>query len=538
MVSRSASDLISLVAVQAAFAGWALVVVSGRHRERFLHSQVTSNVASLAPGDCQLSALLDRSGRLQAFFFLRKMEDRIVLLVPEDAAAGLVTRLESHVVAEDVEIARPEVGTMRLALGPEAVRRAAELPPAEVVPVEAFGGRGFVTWADVELPFESLDEAELEARRIVSGLPRWGVEAAHGMLVNETTLVETAVSFTKGCFLGQETVAKVASHRGSAYYPVLLVLDEELPDPQDVVGRSFAVGARKKAGIVRSWAHWQDRDLLQVSMFRDLRVDGLEVECRLEGGTMLNGRVAQLPMLRSPTPEEQAGYLFDAAVAAFTADREDEAVDLLERLLAISPDHADAYESLGVILGRRGRYEEAIELMHRLVEVDPGSVMAHTNMSLYYNRLGRIEDAEREARNAAVKESERQKRQREQDARAQRARVETEADLRRREQMFAQVLEIDPNDELANFGMGEVCISRGRFEDAAQHLETAIRLNEDYSAAYLALGKAWEGMRRPERARQVYEAGIVVAARRGDLATANQMQDRLRTLSAGAESPS
>ena len=534
-MSPSVSELITLAAVQAPFEGWTLVDVSGRHRERFLQSQLTSDVAGLEPGGSQLSALLDRSGRLQAFFFLGKIEENVVLLVPEGCVAALVTRLQAHVIADDLQITGRKVGRMRLALGPEAVRRAADLPPSEVVRIEALGSRGFVTWADVELDFESIGQDELEARRVVSGLPRWGVEVDRGMLVNETTLIDTAVSFNKGCFLGQETVAKVASHRGAAFHPVLLLLDEELPDPQEVVGRSFAVGKRKKAGVVRSWARWEDRDVVQVSMFRDFRVEGLELECRLDNGAVLTGRVARLPLLRSPTCDEQAGQLFGAAVAAFTADREKEAVELLERLIAISPGYADAYESLGVIVGRRGRYEEAIALMQRLLEVDPGSVMAHTNMSLYFNRLGMIDEAEREARNAAVKEAERRRHEQDQVAAARRAREETEADLLRREQMFAQVLEIDPDDQLANFGMGELCASRDRFEEAAQYLERVIELDEGYSAAYLALGRAWEGMRRPDRARRVYEAGIAVAARRGDLATANQMQGRLGTLAIEAD---
>jgi tetratricopeptide (TPR) repeat protein len=317
----------------------------------------------------------------------------------------------------------------------------------------------------------------------------------------------------------------------------LLILDDDIPGAEDVTGKSFSAGGRKKAGVIRSRARWQDRDVLQVSMFRDFRVDGLEVECRLENGTTVTGRVARLPLLRPPTHEQEADQLFEAAAAAFSADREAEAVELLERLIAIHPGYADAYESLGVILGRGARYEEAIELMKRLLEVDPASVMAHTNMSLYYNRLGRIDDAEREARNAAAKETARQRHEQERVVAERRAREETEADLRRREQMFAQVLEIDPDDQLANFGMGELCVTRGRFEDAARHLERVIELDEGYSAAYLALGRAWEGMRRPDRARQIYEAGIAVAARRGDLATANQMQGRLGTLAAEADAP-
>ena len=63
----------------------------------------------------QLSALLDRSGRLQAFFFLRKNAQSIDLLVPEAVARHCVDRLESHVIADDVAIRGRDVGPMRLA---------------------------------------------------------------------------------------------------------------------------------------------------------------------------------------------------------------------------------------------------------------------------------------------------------------------------------------------------------------------------------------------------------------------------------------
>jgi len=96
--------------------------------------------------------------------------------------------------------------------------------------------------------------------------------------------------------------------------------------------------------------------------------------------------------------------------------------------------------------------------------------------------------------------------------------------------MFLQVLELDPDDALGNFGMGELCVETGRFEDARSHLDKALQADARYSAAYLALGRAWEGMRQPERARETYEQGVEVAARRGDLLTANRMQERLAAL--------
>jgi tetratricopeptide (TPR) repeat protein len=284
--------------------------------------------------------------------------------------------------------------------------------------------------------------------------------------------------------------------------------------------------------VVRSWTRWEGDTLLQASLFRDYRVEGLAITCRFEHGVELDATVALLPLIETPSPEDHAEELYHLAVAAFTGDQEGEAVALLERAIAVCPTHADSYESLGVILGRHGRYDEAIQLMRRLVDVDPDSVMAHTNMSVYYNQLGRIEDAEREARAAAVKGLELQRREQERADAERRARAEWDADLERRKAMFLEVLELDSADALGNFGMGELCVETGRFEDAVQHLERAIEADQDYSAAYLALGRAWEGMRQVERAREVYTAGVEVSARRGDLATANKMQSRLQSLEA------
>jgi len=183
-----------------------------------------------------------------------------------------------------------------------------------------------------------------------------------------------------------------------------------------------------------------------------------------------------------------------------------------------------------VLLGRRGRFEEAIAVMRQLLEADPDSVMAHTNMSVYHNRLGRIEEAEREARAAAVKGAERQRREQGRTEEQRRQRERAASDRSRREEMFRQVLAIDPADALANFGLGQLMVEAGDHGEAVPVLERSIAADRDHSAAYLALGRALEGLGEADRARQVYSAGVGVAARRGDLRTASLMHERLGLL--------
>jgi Tfp pilus assembly protein PilF len=168
--------------------------------------------------------------------------------------------------------------------------------------------------------------------------------------------------------------------------------------------------------------------------------------------------------------------------------------------------------------------------MRRLLEVDPDSVMAHTNMSVYHRDLGRIEEAELEARAAAVKAAERQRRERSRADLERERRERDAADRARREEMFRQVLEIDPEDPLANFGLGQLKVEAGAHREAVPLLERAVAADGNHSAAYLALGRAWEGLGETDRAREIYATGVGVAARRGDLKTANAMHERLGRL--------
>ena len=513
----------------APFPGWKIIEVTGSHRERFLSSQVTSDLSTLGEGESRLSALLDRTGRLQAFFFIRKRADAVELLIPEAVADHCVERLEAHVIADDVAIERRDVGPMRLALGPMAVSLADQRLDDEIFPVSGWGSRGFVTWSDQEVGLPDVSSADLSTRRVLGGPPTWDLEVRPGQLINETSLLDSAVSFDKGCYLGQETVAKVAAHRGAVRAPVLLELEDSETEITGLVGTKFRVGDRTSAGMVLSAARWNGAGWLQVSLHRELRVIGRKLRCVFADDRAIDAAVRSMPLLPAPSREEMADRLTVAASAAYAEDRDDRALELLDRAIAICPTWADAFESKGVILGRLGRQHEAIEQMHRLLEVDPSSVMAHSNLSLLFNQLGDKDAAERHLALATRVSFGGELRS--DPAVDDRNRIEElEAERKRREEMFRRILEIDPDDALAHFGLGELAMERGHFARAADHLERAIAGDPNHSAAILALGSALEGVDDTGRARQIYERGIEIAAKMGDLSTAQKMQDRLNAL--------
>jgi tetratricopeptide (TPR) repeat protein len=198
--------------------------------------------------------------------------------------------------------------------------------------------------------------------------------------------------------------------------------------------------------------------------------------------------------------------------------------------LSFDSSLADAYESLGVMLGREEKFQEAIEWMDKLLIVNPQSVMAHTNKSLYLMRLGKIEEAEAEKSLATVKsfavfgQEAKVKKQLAEELKKK------EEEVLRREKMFLQVLEIDEEDTIALYGMSDIFFQRKDFQSAINNLEKVIAVDPKYSTAYLLLGKAYEAKGDVEKARSVYQAGIVLASKRGDMMPANEMQSRLNQL--------
>ncbi|MEE2744336.1 MAG: tetratricopeptide repeat protein, partial [Bdellovibrionota bacterium] len=220
----------------------------------------------------------------------------------------------------------------------------------------------------------------------------------------------------------------------------------------------------------------------------------------------------------------------------FQEGKEKDSIKVLELCLKISPEHSDAYESIGVIHGRLGQFEKAIEYMDKLLEVHPESVMAHTNKSLYLMKLGRIKEAEEEKSNAAVKSfsyfGEEAKKKKE----SERREKEIQEELKRKEGTVLSVLEIDAEDVLANFGLGEVNYKKNNFKKANEHLEKVILLDPKHSVAYLTLGKSYEASGNVEKAREIYNLGIEVASKKGEMKPANEMQSRLSNLKSAPKS--
>jgi folate-binding protein YgfZ len=210
-----------------------LLVVSGPEAAEYLQGQLTNDVEAIGPGEGAYAALLDRKGHMQADMrVLRPGEAPDLWLDLEPAGTGAARRhLEMYKIGREVEVADGSGEHALLSLiGPRAVEVAgtAALPDlaCEAATIAGAGclAIGAASGVDLIVPAaerERVRDALLaagavevsreaaEILRIEAGRPRFGAEMGTETMPAEAGIVERAVSFTKGCYIGQETVARL-----------------------------------------------------------------------------------------------------------------------------------------------------------------------------------------------------------------------------------------------------------------------------------------------------------------------------------------
>jgi folate-binding protein YgfZ len=210
-----------------------LLAVSGPEVADYLQGQLTNDVEALEPGDGCYAALLDRKGHMQADMrVLRPGEEPELWLELEPEGLEAARRhLGMYKIGREVEVADASEERVLLSLiGPRAVEFAgsAALPEnscetvtlggAECLAVGTAGGIDLIVPAAERVRVRDalfaagaveVSPEAAEIVRIETGRPRFGAEMGTETMPAEAGIVEGAVSFTKGCYIGQETVARL-----------------------------------------------------------------------------------------------------------------------------------------------------------------------------------------------------------------------------------------------------------------------------------------------------------------------------------------
>jgi folate-binding protein YgfZ len=210
------------------------IVARGRDRARFLHNLTSNEVKKMAPGSGCYAFLLNPQGRIQADLHLFCFEDHFLIDTEPDLREKVQQHILKYKVADQVELENVTDGTAAIGLeGPNAAAvlmagnapvpesSFAHLPWADktVAAVSLTGQPGFRIYCSAEdragvihaLESAGAKPADADAARLVrmeNGKPLYGADIRETSLPQETQQMH-ALSFSKGCYLGQEIVERI-----------------------------------------------------------------------------------------------------------------------------------------------------------------------------------------------------------------------------------------------------------------------------------------------------------------------------------------
>jgi folate-binding protein YgfZ len=224
------------------------ICLVGNDRVRFLHGQVTNDIKRLRPGEGCYAAIVTAKGKMESDANIFNLPDELLLDLEPGLAGKISARLEKFIVADDVQIvdAAPHYGLLSVQ-GPKAGEAIRELGIFEEIPAKPFGtvkitgaNYGEIYLAnnprsgsggfDLFIPNDSLSEVRnkliaaaakpsgraagwtaFETVRIEAGIPRFGIDMDETNLPLECGIEGRAVSYDKGCYIGQEVINRIHS---------------------------------------------------------------------------------------------------------------------------------------------------------------------------------------------------------------------------------------------------------------------------------------------------------------------------------------
>ena len=191
----------------------ALWKLSGPDAARYLNGQVTNDVIILADKRACYAAVCTAKGRMEGDISIARHGEEFYLDTDAGLRESLGARLEKYLIADDAVF--EDIGDM-WSLSHVFGATPPHLPPAGfVVEYARFGLPGHDIWIaapGAAVVGEAVEAAVLETLRIEQGIPRWGAELTTNTLPPEAgPHMLAAISYTKGCYVGQETIARLKS---------------------------------------------------------------------------------------------------------------------------------------------------------------------------------------------------------------------------------------------------------------------------------------------------------------------------------------
>ena len=284
----------------------------GADRTKFLHGQVTNDITGLAENTGCYAALVNAKGKMECDLFVYRLTDEILLDFEPGLAGAVQARLEKFIITEEVEVAdaAPHFGLLSVQ-GPAAVAimTALNLPAPEaelalektaneiyIINQPRLGSKGIDLFVPVDL-FEQVKaqllehaplcgEAAFEKARVLATIPRFGKDFSPNNLAPEGGIEARAISYAKGCYIGQEVIARIRT-----YGKVQRVLRGLKLEGAAAMGDEVFHG-EKKVGALSSVITEPDAALALVR--REAYEPGTALRVETKNGSV-NAEVATLP---------------------------------------------------------------------------------------------------------------------------------------------------------------------------------------------------------------------------------------------------
>ena len=299
---------------------------TGRDRASFLNALLSNDVKSLAPGQGCAATLLDVHGKVQVVLLVWVLDDRILIVTPPDTAASTLEALDRYLFSEKVELRdASEEWALLLLTGPQAPALVERLAGGALDSRPWSHGPGRLDGVDVRLVRGAGETGEpevwiaapapeaervckavtgagavvlggpaVESLRIEAGAPRFPADIGPAVLLPEVPF-EPLVSYTKGCYPGQEVVVRIRD-RGhvNRHLRGLLLEGDAVPSPgSEVVTGDTVIGTVTSA--TRSFG--LDRPIALAMVRRQHAEPGTAVGVRI-ADRVVPATVSALPFTR------------------------------------------------------------------------------------------------------------------------------------------------------------------------------------------------------------------------------------------------
>src|SRR5262245_35991707 len=267
-------------------AEYAYIVVSGKDRASYLQGLLTNDIAALGPGQGCYAAYLTAQGRMIADLWVYELGDVMLLRLLRDVKPAVLARLDQFIFSEDVQLGDVSdafIGTVLV--GPQSVALLSSVldvpersltgltehgnmratfanEPAIVLRSADLGEPGFDVLVEA-IAFQplraalhhagavELDPATAEVLRVEGGVPKFRQDMDEETIPLEAGIESRAISFTKGCYVGQEVIIRVL-HRGHGRVARKLVGLSKTGDVVPPAGSRIRAGDREIGEVTSS----------------------------------------------------------------------------------------------------------------------------------------------------------------------------------------------------------------------------------------------------------------------------------------------